>query len=533
MKEYMNTIAKRLFVLVAAFGVASCTGNFEEYNRNPDEPGSMDRDVWDYIKSMQYAVISIVKNQYQIVENVSGGAYGRYFAYAKANDAGWTTGMFAYYRIANDWANPPYEQPMTDIYSNWRAVKAELAESDDDFRMAIAQIVRVASMHRVTDTQGPIPYRTMENNDDITAPYESQEAVYGYMFDDLTHAIEVLETYISIAGSEMVEDAATRDYVYNGDLSKWIRFANSLKLRLAMRVSNVAPEQAQQYALEAVSHPYGVIEANVDNTSLNVSETNDQNPLRWLVDDYNDVHAAAEIVTYMKSYADPRLEKYFRPAVKSGEYHGSRVGAASYAANHTVYSLPVTNRLERLMWMNAAEVAFLKAEMAVNGWLEESAKDLYEEGIRLSFEQYQAGGYDDYIANTNTPTGYVDPLMTNNYSPNQPYTVTVAWDDSLTSEQQREKIITQKWIALYPLGTEAWAEQRRTGYPRFYPTPAGMNASDEPNLSTEGASRIPFAPNEQTRNAENYAAAVALLGPGGDKFGTRLWWDVRTDKPVW
>ena len=101
------------------------------------------------------------------------------------------------------------------------------------------------------------------------------------------------------------------------------------------------------------------------------------------------------------------------------------------------------------------------------------------------------------------------------------------------AEKQREKIITQKWIALYPLGTEAWAEQRRTGYPRFYPTPTSTNASNEPNLPTEGASRIPFAPNEQTRNADNYDAAVALLGAGGDKFGTRLWWDVKTDKPAW
>lgn len=76
--------------------------------------------------------------------------------------------MFAFYRIANDWANPPYEVPMTNIYSNWRAIKAELEEPEDDYRMALAQIIRVAAMQRVTDIQGPIPYRTMENNDDLT-----------------------------------------------------------------------------------------------------------------------------------------------------------------------------------------------------------------------------------------------------------------------------------------------------------------------------------------------------------------------------
>ena len=150
MRKYMNIINRLLFGAVA-LAALSCTGNFEAYNRNPDQPSTIDRDVWDYIKSMQYNVIPTVKNQYQIVENVSGGAYGRYFAYAKSTDAGWNTGMFAFYRIANDWANPPYEVPMTNIYSNWRAIKAELEEPEDDYRMALAQIIRVAAMQRVTD----------------------------------------------------------------------------------------------------------------------------------------------------------------------------------------------------------------------------------------------------------------------------------------------------------------------------------------------------------------------------------------------
>ena len=154
MRKYMNIINRLLFGAVA-LAALSCTGNFETYNRNPDQPSTIDRDVWNYIKSMQYNVIPTVKNQYQIVENVSGGAYGRYFAYAKSTDAGWNTGMFAFYRIANDWANPPYEVPMTNIYSNWRAIKAELEEPEDDYRMALAQIIRVAAMQRVTDIQSP------------------------------------------------------------------------------------------------------------------------------------------------------------------------------------------------------------------------------------------------------------------------------------------------------------------------------------------------------------------------------------------
>ena len=215
MRKYMNIINRLLFGAVA-LAALSCTGNFETYNRNPDQPSTIDRDVWDYIKSMQYNVIPTVKNQYQIVENVSGGAYGRYFAYAKSTDAGWNTGMFAFYRIANDWANPPYEVP---------------EEPEDDYRMALAQIIRVAAMQRVTDIQGPIPYRTMENNDDLTAPYQSQEAVYGFMLEDLDHAVNVLETCITLAGTDVVAEAASADYVYNGNLAKWIRFANSRTCR--------------------------------------------------------------------------------------------------------------------------------------------------------------------------------------------------------------------------------------------------------------------------------------------------------------
>lgn len=92
--------------------------------------------------------------------------------------------------------------------------------------MALAQIIRVAAMQRVTDIQGPIPYRTMENNDDLDrAPYQSQEAVYGFMLEDLDHAVNVLETCITLAGTDVVAEAASADYVYNGNLAKWIRFA--------------------------------------------------------------------------------------------------------------------------------------------------------------------------------------------------------------------------------------------------------------------------------------------------------------------
>lgn len=81
---------------------------------------------------------------------------------------------------------------------------------------------------------------------------------------------------------------------------------------------------------------------------------------------------------------------------------------------------------------------------------------------------------------------------------------------------------------MYPLGQEAWSEQRRTGYPRFFPVL--VNASDEPELTTRLASRIPFPPAEKDNNAQNYDGAVQLLGGGPDKYGTKLWWDKNPNK---
>ena len=408
------------------------------------------------------------------------------------------------------------------------AIKAELEEPEDDYRMALAQIIRVAAMQRVTDIQGPIPYRTMENNDDLTAPYQSQEAVYGFMLEDLDHAVNVLETYITLAGTDVVAEAASADYVYNGNLAKWIRFANSLKLRLAMRISNVSPD-AERYAEEAVAHPYGVIESNADNASLDVSQTNDQNPLRWLVEDYSDVHAAAEIVTYMKSFDDPRLSKYFNPAVRDSEYHGSRVGAYSSSQWKDYYSLPKTNALDRLMWMNAAEVAFLKAEAkAVFGMNmgPGTAKDFYEEGVRLSFEQWGVTGAAEYLAGTTLPQTYIDPNGGVNSDKNNSLSrLGVAWDDSASKAQMQERIITQKWIANWQLGNEAWADYRRPGFPHLLPATANKSRVVDSKL---GARRMPYPTEERTSNAENYAKAVALLG-GSDNMATRIWWDCNPD----
>ena len=186
--------------------------------------------------------------------------------------------------------------------------------------------------------------------------------------------------------------------------------------------------------------------------------------------------------------------------------------------------------------MNAAEVAFLKAEAVAvfNFNMGTDARAAYEEGIRLSFEQWGAGDASSYMADaTSVPETYTDPAGSNTYEGTLS-TITVAWDENATTEQKQERIITQKWIANWLLGNEAWSDWRRTGYPRLIPVTESGNYSAGRVNSTSGARRMEYPDDEAISNSENYSYAVSsLLGEGGDNMSTRLWFDCKPDNPAY
>ena len=172
--------------------------------------------------------------------------------------------------------------------------------------------------------------------------------------------------------------------------------------------------------------------------------------------------------------------------------------------------------------MNAAEVAFLRAEGALRGWsMGGTAKEFYEQGVRLSFAQWEVQGADAYLADeTSTPALYTDPAGLNSYT-GATSSITIAWDDEATEETNLERIITQKWLANFPLGQEAWSEYRRTGYPKLMPIVVNNSGGI---VSTErGARRLPYPQEERTNNLANYTSAVGLLG-GPDNMATDVWW---------
>lgn len=502
----------RSMLFAAALFAAAC--DFEDINRDPNEPADGDL-APDYygtgllFMQMQNYVIPVEKNQYQLCENLIGDTFGRYMA--PTND-GWKQNH-ATFNASLAWLNSAFNTVFPNIYAPWFKLRALTGGEGEQY--AWAQLLRVAAMHRMTDKYGPIPYSQITGSS-ITVGYDPQDELYRRLFDDLDAAIGVLTDFVqSNPGLTPME---RYDLVYGGDYALWVRFANSLKLRMALRIVNAVPDYARQKAEEAVSHPLGVIETNGQNAFIALK----QNPIYVCWGPYEDTRAAADIVSYMKGYGDPRLEKYFAPSSFAGNpWTGLRSGitvpSKKWALAYAAPDFPATNL--RLMWMNAAEVSFLRSEGALRGWaMGGTAKTFYEQGIAQSFDQYGLSGADAYMNDASSkPADYVDPNR--EYGIRARTDITIRWAGD---GRELERIITQKWIAIYPLGQEAWSEQRRTGFPKFFPVV--VNNGTDASLTLGLARRIPYPPAEKDNNEANYEAAVALLR-GSDDYATRLWWN--------
>ena len=236
----------------------------------------------------------------------------------------------------------------------------------------------------------------------------------------------------------------------------------------------------------------------------------------------------ATMDSYLNGYNDPRISSYFRMA-STGKYTGIRTGIdmnrEKYATSGDFSDLNASGS-DDLVWMNPAEAYFLRAEGAIRGWnMGGTAQELYESGIRASFEFLGVSGADSYLNNdTNKPAAYIDPANPGNSieNPDKLGQITIKWNEEAGMEEKLERIITQKWIAIYPDGQEAWSELRRTAYPKVFPV--ALNKSGGTIDTQKQVRRIPFPASEYRNNKENVEQAITLLN-GEDNGGTSLWWD--------
>ncbi len=540
-----NTTRKAFCALAISatiLGSSSCTDNFERINKNPLYPDKemekMDDVIYGmYIPNLQKTVIPTGTsadgtnyiNKYQFTINMCGDSWAGYLS-ATENKFDGGQNLTSYFFA--DWRmNGIFSTIVTEVFTPWMQIQklsqTEGAKNDEIF--SIAQIIKISGLHRATDTFGALPYSKVGTGNFHTE-YDSQEDIYKSFFAELEQAINVLTIY-SESSSKILEDF---DIVYNGDVNKWIKYANSLMLRLAIRVRYADEALGQKYAELAVNHPKGLIEQESEAAQLSKGAGMQmRNSLEMLWNSYNDTKMGATIYTLLKGYNDPRISAYFKKATYNNkeDYYAVRTGIPQ-VSHYKNFSAPNVQEDTPTYWMKASEVLFLRAEGALAGWnMKGSVKDLYEEGIRMSFKENKVSGVENYIKSNNKPASYEDPADPS-MSISAPSSVTVKLDNTFTSEEILEKIITQKYIASFPNGTEAWTEWRRTGYPKQIVITQNLSNSDIVigNGVTGGVRRLQYPKTEYDNNFENVKDAVNKYLNGKDKGNINVWWDKKNNK---
>ena len=514
--------------LMAAFLIAAgtgCTKDFKSVNTNSSTLSSVGPNEYPYMFSYALMNPTLSPDNFEIGEGTIASVYSEFFSQAA------TSFPTDRYVVVQAWMpacwNPVYISAVPQlktIMSNTDSTSAEYA---------LAQIWWVWMFHRVTDYFGPIPY-FQAGSGASTVAYNPQDSVYYDFFKRLRSAVAVL------ANHKGEHPFGTYDLVYGSTtdpVSAWIKFANTLHLRLAMRLSKVSPSLAQSEAENAAAA--GTMTSVSDDAYVPKNSTyyNEHNGLA-VTAGWDDLRMSAAMQSILQGYNDPRLPIYWQPAVTTGQYSGVRNGL--YASEKII---PINSRMYNsnlgtkwCYWnpsiqdwvthydvpqgiIHAAEAYFLKAEGALNGWNMGggTAQSYYTLGIQTSMAQWgvtDQNAINTYISNTATPVAlndYFSSPAVNNYP--------VSWSTDAT--MQRKQIAQQKWLGLFPDGMEAWSDVRRSGYPELYHIIHSDNADISPSQFIR---RMTFLATEQQTNTAAVANAVQLLG-GPDKVTTPLWWD--------
>ncbi|MEI6753958.1 MAG: RagB/SusD family nutrient uptake outer membrane protein [Paludibacter sp.] len=529
-------------ILLCLFALNSCTSGFEEMNTNPLAMTNalLKNDfqhVGAFFPQMQKSIYYNNSNgnwEYQLQQNLNADVYSGYLTPPSAFNNGKNN---TNYYLMDGWNVWPFKIAMENIMAPWKEVQ-KLTKSDLKDFYGVALILKVAGMHRLTDIYGPIPY-SKYGQGGTKVLYDKQEDIYNQFFQELDTAVVSLTDFVKI--NPGVKPFIQFDRMYNGDYVQWIKWANTLRLRLAMRISNVDNATAKVQAEKAVNNEYGVFMVNDDRAKITDSKVG--HPLIVIADAWGDIRMGANMESILVGYGDPRLPKYFSPATDTrvtGQYKGIRYGIDIISSSQRVgYSnlgpdFKLANRYsQEWLLMTTAEAYFLRAEGALRGWnMKGTVKDLYEQGVQKSFEQWGvSNSYDAYIANqTNTPANYTDP-QESAYNINAVSSITINWDETASKEIKLERIITQKWISMFPEGEEAWAEFRRTGFPRLFPMVANYSSLVGQHIDSQILiRRLPFSSDEYRDNADAVSTAASYLKGGKDDAGARLWWDMGENK---
>ena len=517
----MKQLYAAVLVLIL-FG--SCTKNFEDINQNPNQISD-----------------ASLKQDFNLVGSPFSGLLFNLFGHQVEEDLCYDSWM-GYMGTPTDFVgnvnnttyyirwNAYWDRIYTSVMSPSKQVIQLAKDNNLPLFGTWAKLVRVLAISKLTAIHGPVIYSNYGSTA-ATVNYDKESDLYNTFFlqlDEIQNDFNANKTYTGFAKF---------DQSYNGNIPSWMKLVNSLRLRLAIRLSKVDPAMAKLQGEKALADPAGLISTNADN--FKVSLQGNIMPVAMICFQWDDTRMGAPIESFMVGLKDGRISKYFsevtdptlyadHPAAK---YKGIRNGAYIAAkADRVSFSKVSTdfNSVQTRRGFTASEVAFLKAEAGLRGWAGAGDPQAnYENGVRLSFADWGAAGADGYLAdNTSKPVNYVDPKdARNNFTALS--TITVAWNNTDNNELKLEKILTQKYLATFTNTLEAWIDFRRTGYPKI-PHVAKNDSNGDWGVipADQWIKRLPFVNAERIGNAGAVADAVTKMGTGAkDDIATRLWWD--------
>jgi len=517
---------KVLFLFIAGFLVLSaCTNDFEEANENPYEVTTEDltqdhNDVGSFYPSLLANIFG-----HQIEENLVAESFCNYMATPTAFVSGVNNTTYSI-----TW-NTYWDRIYDKLMSPSGQVMDLALEGEATVFYHWAKLIRILGVSRLTTYHGPVIYSKYGQSD---SGYDSEEDLYTTFFADLDTIQDVFSANTEYTGLEDFDAA------YEGDIAKWAKLANSMRLRLAIRISEVDPALAKAQGEKAIADDAGLITSGDDD--FNIPLYGSQIYLATITG-WNDTRMSAAMESILVGLKDPRIAGFFEPVSDETlvtdhsdfPYKGVRCGAEINAKDdHLPYSTMNEDiaEWEERPYLTSSEVYFDLAESALRGWTGAGdAATNYEAGVRASFTQWEISGVDDYLADAaSTPIDYNDIVYDdegdgtiNDFTTRS--SVTVAWDESASNKEKLEKIITQKWVAGFTNPNEPWADFRRTGYPKLPHVYNNFSSSDWGVIpEDEWIKRMPFVTDERSSNSEGVAAATATM-KGSDLISTRLWWD--------
>lgn len=509
MKRHTFIIA--VFIFLAAMFNTACEKDFLDVNNTPNNPTSVNIEL-ALPTALAYTAFSI-GNEYQIL----GGLWGQY----------WTQGPTAQqyqaidqYVITNTTFNRPwdnlYSGPLTDfkfIVNEGTRISTDPAASTEAKARganyaAIGKIMQAYIFQVLTDLHGDIPFsealKGLPGDGNIISPhYDSQETVY-------TGLITLIDEGIALIDENTSGHPGNDDFFYAGDMHLWKKFANTLKLRVYLRQSEVRPAVAQA-GIQAMYTAGAEFLDEGESAEMPFNGTQfSANPLfasfEQLTND--NLVASNTALGFFQRTNDPRISAFYAPAT-AGATAGQQVGINQGNGlnlppnqNGNAFSKPSPNvggkpqnDLESgasapIVIISAAESFFLQAEAAARGWGSGNAQTLYNAGVTASFNRYEVDGAADYLAQPSVayPNGGV--------------------------QQNIQAIITQKWAAMNgSQNIEAWTEWRRTGYPAFF------TISATTQIGQFFPARLIYPDSETNLNPNT---------PPQKLVTEKVWWDINT-----